>query len=360
MSVYCQYIKSKEYYKKAVASMDQYAGAKQYILTDGAARGLRAIDLYTGSGFELTILPDRGMDIAHARFKGVPVAYVAKSGLKNPGLCGPEGNKEFLRYFTAGLVTTCGLDNAGEECIIDGMFYPMHGRNTITPAENVMVEKVWEDGEYCITVSGTMRMAALFHENLVLRRKIKVKMGENKVTIQDEIQNESAVSKQYMLMYHCNFGFPLVSPDSYVLSNHKKVCFFDEQSRRQNRDRSLFEKPQSEFEQNTYTLHEPVSKIVKAAVINPEIRLGAYVECNREQLGSFTQWVQLEEQDYVLGLEPGKNNPVGRRKAIEEGSAVEILPDAVHRAEVTIGVVEGKETALYEQKIKEDLAKPLL
>lgn len=350
-----KYIQSVEYWNKAIPSMDYLAGAREYVLTDGPARGLRAIDVYTGSGFEFTVLPDRGMDIAHARFNGVPIAYVTKMGLRNSALCGLEGRGEFLRYFMGGLVTTCGLDNAGGECTIDGMFYPMHGRHTMTPAQDIRIERFWERDKYYIAVSGSVRLAALFHENLLMQRRIKASMGESKVVIEDIIINESGSTQQYMLMYHCNFGFPLVSPDSRVMTNHKRAAFLDDQSERLNIDRSRFVKPQGSYEQSAFTLHEPADTIVKSAVINPEINLGAYVECDERQLGSFTQWIQLAEQDYVLGLEPGKNTPVGRKKAIETGSVISIQPGEQHGTRVDIGILRDNETAEYEQRIAEEL-----
>jgi len=354
MSDYFGYIVSKPYYKRVVSSIDQYAGARQYCFDDGLARGMRAIDVYTGSGFEFTILPDRGLDIASARFRGVPVAYVSKVGLKNPSICYPDSRGDFLRYFIGGLVSTCGLDNVGEDCHLEGSYYPMHGRNMITPSENLCIRKYWEGNDYFVTVQGDLRFAALFGENITINRSITIKMGENKLRIVDKIVNESSIDQPIMLMYHCNFGFPIASPNSFVISNHNHHEYFDKQSAAMAKDRLKFdEEIPREYNQRTYTLHEPRNSVVKAGVINPEIELGAYVECFKDQLGSFTQWMQLAEQDYVIGLEPGTCNPIGRRRAVEEGRITIIEAGETAVKELTIGLLVGiEEIESYHNTIK--------
>jgi hypothetical protein len=54
---------SKQELMKRAGDISQIAGAKQYILEDGKARGVRAVDVKAGGGLSFTILPDRGMDI---------------------------------------------------------------------------------------------------------------------------------------------------------------------------------------------------------------------------------------------------------------------------------------------------------
>ena len=350
-----QYIRSKEYYRRAVAALDRYADAVPFCFTDGAAKGMRAIEVNTGSGFQFTILPDRGLDIADARYCGIPIAYITKAGLKAPSYC-QMGPGEFPRYFMAGLVTTCGFDNAGDDILLDGIYYPQHGRRTVTPAENVSIRKYWQNGQYFLEVSGVLRIASLFGENIVNSRTIEVQMGADHVRIRDTITNEAAQRQPYMLMYHCNFGFPIVSEDSYVVSNHRTFEYFDCVSRQAGRTPRTFDAPEKQFEQNVFMLQEPADQRVKAAVINPKINLAGYVECNYDELDCFSQWIQLAEQDYVLGLEPGKNHPVGIRRALDDGTVSCLEPGETHQCGITIGILKGEETADYEKGIIAELS----
>lgn len=60
---------SKESLTRRVGDISQVAGARPCSLTSGPARGVEAIDVKTGTGFEFTGLPGRALDIAWASFK---------------------------------------------------------------------------------------------------------------------------------------------------------------------------------------------------------------------------------------------------------------------------------------------------
>lgn len=346
MTQYYNYIVSKEYYKKALPSMDSIASVKQYVLSDGPARGMRAIDVSVGNGFEVTILPDRGMDIGSAKYCGIPIAFMAKTGLHNQSNCVPGINKEFLHYFHGGLITTCGLCNVGPENEIDGVTLPMHGSHTYTAAENVTIKKHFVEDSYFIEVSGELRFASLFGENIKLVRTLKFEMGSAKIHLHDSITNEGTGEYGYMLLYHCNFGFPLVSEDSYFVSNHTGFQKWDN-NEMVVKDKNHFIAPKDSFAENVYALEHPKSKEVRAAVVNPKIRLGGFVSCNAEELPCFAQWVQLSGQDYVLGIEPGKSLPEGRASAEKSNTLNIIEPGKTHDINLSIGVLVDEEINHY-------------
>lgn len=75
---------TKDQISKRIGHISQIAGTKRYVLKDGRAEGVEAVDVKTGSGLYYTILPGRGMDIAWMEYKGVPIAHIAKSGITNP------------------------------------------------------------------------------------------------------------------------------------------------------------------------------------------------------------------------------------------------------------------------------------
>ena len=87
-----------------MGDISQLAGLKRHELADGKARGVEAVDFWTGSGFTFTVLPGRGMDIAWAAYKGVPVGYISKTGITSPAYYESEGFR-WLRNFFGGLLT---------------------------------------------------------------------------------------------------------------------------------------------------------------------------------------------------------------------------------------------------------------
>ncbi|GHU63235.1 DUF4432 domain-containing protein [Clostridia bacterium] len=342
MKSYGEYAKTKDYFLKAIPGADQYAGAKSYVFADGPARGLRGIDVHTGTGFSFTVIPDRGMDIAYTSYKGIPIAFLTKNGLKSPANCPPLPDAEFNRYFMAGLVTTCGPDNAGFACTINGKSYPMHGSNTMMAADDVAIEKTIDGCDITITVKGTLRYSELFSQNIVIQRSILAKSGESKVILEDKIMNEGGVPFGYMMMYHCNFGFPIVSTDSYIATNHKEMNYlFDPPAGVSGLDTTI-EAPRADYEGIVFDLHEADGNVGRAGIFNRVLDLGAYVESNVDELKEYTLWMNYGIQDYVIGLEPGTNNPIGRENATREGRLTELLPGETHTKTLTIGVVEGE------------------
>jgi hypothetical protein len=59
-----------------IGNLSQLGGCRHYTLTEGWARGMRATDISTSAGLQYTILPDRGMDISLASYKGINLVYL--------------------------------------------------------------------------------------------------------------------------------------------------------------------------------------------------------------------------------------------------------------------------------------------
>jgi hypothetical protein len=302
---------------RCLSNMEAAAGIDRYRFDDGAALGMRALDIYTAAGLRYTILLDRGMDIGRASFRGVPVAFVNKSGYmaKDYAMASPGG---FYQYFTGGLVFTCGLENVGEICELNGTVPRMHGSRTFLSAYDVCTFQGYEDGEYTLRVKGKMRQASLFGENILLTREIISRAKDSGIMIHDIIENQGSVDYEYMLMYHINFGFPLVSPDSTIITNHEEVFFLGTKKNPEKAEYQHFSAPQKTFSELTFELHKPRDNHVLAGLQNNRLGLEARVLCDSGELPCFTEWVNLSEQDYVVGLEPGTHFPLGRKKTGEE------------------------------------------
>lgn len=131
-------------------NMRQLCGLTRYEFLDGKAKGVEAVDVETGGGLSFTILPGRGMDISGMRYRGVPIAYLSKAEVAAPGYHDPREN-QWLKSFFAGMLTTCGLTNAGPACrdgigILDDVPFGLHGDISNTGADNVCVREEWVQG----------------------------------------------------------------------------------------------------------------------------------------------------------------------------------------------------------------------
>ncbi|MEG1394082.1 MAG: DUF4432 family protein, partial [Christensenellaceae bacterium] len=207
---------TKEEIKKYVGDLSQIADAREGMLCAGRADGVRTIDVKTGSGLTFCVLPSRGMDIAWTEFKGIPIAYASKTGVSSPAYYEKDG-MGFLRNFFCGLVTTCGLTYFGAVCNDDGDELGLHGRVSNIPAHDVSVSKEWEGDEYVIHIRGKVTQSCMFQENIVLTREITTKMGAKSLHIKDVVENCGCNEQPFMLLYHCNFGYPVVSEDTVLI-----------------------------------------------------------------------------------------------------------------------------------------------
>ena len=104
-----------QYLAERMGDLSQIAGVKRYTLAEGKAAGVEAVDVETGGGLCYTVLPGRGMDIARLTYKGVPVSFMSKTRVVGPQYYEPEGFN-WMRSFFGGMLTTCGLSNAGIPC----------------------------------------------------------------------------------------------------------------------------------------------------------------------------------------------------------------------------------------------------
>lgn len=275
----------KEELLKYVGSVSQIGGVRDFTFNDGKAKGVRAIEINTGV-LRITVLPDRGMDIAEAAFKGVNVAWMSKAGITDSRFYEKDG-KGFLRGFFGGLVTTCGLKNIG------GPYkeWGLHDRISNTPAENISIFADWVDGEYVMKVSGTVRQSQVFGENLTLKRTITTKLYDDSFTLEDTVINNGFCDENFALAYHCNFGYPLVSESARIINVPDEL--------------SRVLAPTHGIDEACVGV-EHTGEEATAGIENGD--LAAYITYKRDTLPCFLVWQMFGESEYVIGLEPRTTN----------------------------------------------------
>jgi hypothetical protein len=320
--------------RKRIGDIGQIAGATPFCYTSGKAKETAAIEVRNGSGLRFIILPDRGMDIVYAEFQGIPFSYISKTGIVSPD---HYDEPDFLRSFSAGLLTTCGLTYMGAPCVDEGHVLGEHGRISNTPAYDAGITQEWVNEEdYIITVRGKVRESIVFGENMVLTRTVTVKMGDNRIFIHDEVENEGFEPSPLMLLYHMNFGYPLVSPDTVLETNCVNLRARDEQVQSGINSSTIFGEPIHGFKEQVF--YRDVAGDSYAALKNTKLNFGVKVEFSGEQLPYFIEWKQMGEQDYVVGLEPATWVPEGRAKARECGELIYLQPQAIKKQDLTVSV----------------------
>jgi hypothetical protein len=333
---------------RLVGDVGQIGGARPMVLDDGPERGVRAIDVRTGTGFDFMVLPDRGLDLFRAGYQGASLAWHSPTGPVAPAFFEPEG-LGWLRGFQGGLLVTCGLTYAGPPNKDQGKDLGLHGRASFTPAYDVGVTQEWDGDDFRIEIRGKIREAAVFGEHVVLTRRIRTALGWNRLLIEDEVENLGHTPSPHMMLYHVNAGFPVVSPSSELLSPTAEAKPRDAEAEKERDKWSKFLPPTAGFAERVY-FHQlrkgPDGKTV-VAVVNRGFQggrgIGYALRFAREQFPCFTEWKMMGQGLYVVGTEPGNVNPVARETLRKEGRLPMIAPGERKKYDLEFQVLTGAE-----------------
>jgi len=333
---------------RLVGDIRQIGGARPVVLDDGPERGVRAIDVSTGTGFSFQVLPERGLDIFRADHQGASLAWISPTGPVAPAFFEPEG-LGWLRGFYGGLMVTCGLTYAGPPHKDQGRELGLHGRASYTPAYDVGVTQEWDGDEYRIEIRGKIKEAAVFGEHVVLTRRIRTALGWNRWTLEDEVENLGHERAPHMLLYHVNAGFPVVTPSSELLSPSAEARPRDAEAEKEKDKWNRFLPPTAGFAERCYfhQLRHGQDGKTAIAVVNRGFQggrgIGYALRFPKAQLPCFTEWKMMGQGTYVVGTEPGNVNPEPREKLRKEGRLPTLAPGEKRRYELEFQVLSSAE-----------------
>jgi hypothetical protein len=330
--------------EKRIGHLSQIAGVRMMELKDGHEAGVRIAEFRTGSGLRFQVSLDRGMDISVADFKGMPLAWRSAVGDVHPHLYIPAGTG-WLRSFAGGLMTGCGISQAGAACVDEGQELPMHGRLSHTPAYNVHASTVWNGDQCFLRLEGFVREYSVFHENLSLHRVIECELGGSVITLRDTVSNDGSARTPLMMLYHCNIGWPLVDAGSALLVDAKTTEPRDEQAKGGLNVAHTFSGPEPGYKEQVF-FHELLSDkdgFATALLANRAIQRGIFVRFRLKELPRFIEWKMMGEGTFVVGLEPANCLTRGRLEERKRGTLQFLEPGERREFVVQIGLLEGQD-----------------
>ncbi|MBO7728355.1 MAG: aldose 1-epimerase family protein [Oscillospiraceae bacterium] len=296
----------------------QLVTLRRVTINEGRAKGTEIIEVKTAGGLELDILPDAGLDIGQCRYKGVNMSWMSKNGYDNPAVIVPY-ETEFVNTFPGGLLYTCGLRSAGPANRDKGEWHPLHGRYHSLAAEQVCAEI--ENNE--IVVKGTIRETALFGHVLELRREYRIPVFGAQIALRDKLTNLAHQSEEYQLLYHCNFGWPLVSAEARVeLPEARKTTPRTPFAATGLGQETTFTEPVPGEEERVF-FHEDMEH--RASIVNPAINTRMTITWS-DTLPILSHWRSMASGDYVCGLEPSNSYIMGRAEERKNGTLPVLKP----------------------------------
>jgi hypothetical protein len=335
---------------RRIGRLEQVAGVRLVTAGDGIERGVRMLEFRTGTGFSFDVLVDRAFDIGRCEMNGTPYGWMSPTGIVGPWFSEPEGMGWF-RSFPGGLVSTAGLDHTligGEDSAAQfnqphlkpTETYGMMGRVWTLPARLSGYGERWDGNDCILWAEGEVHQAAVFGENLTLRRRVEARVGESWFRIHDEVENTGHTRTTHMLLYHCNVGFPIVEEGAQLLvpgpgtptdtlpaGNYR-----------------VLEAPIANYQERCFE-HDVITEpdgTVPVGILNRRIGMGVYQLFNKGQLPHQTTWRMPGEDLYVVAIEASTNRDAGRWDARERGELIEMAPGEVRRYDLEMGALVGE------------------
>ncbi len=343
---------------KKAGDLSSLYGIRDSVINDGRARGVRVFDLKNGCGLNATIFADRGLDIPYLSYKGYNIAFLSKSGISSPFSYSysKDGLDSFLRQFSGGFLTTCGITYSGAPCIEEGKELALHGMVSNTIAENVAAQQTYQDDEAILKVTGSIREARIFAENMRLNREIIMKTESNEIYINDVVENLGYSEQPLMVLYHVNFGYPILDSGSRVYFSTKNVEPQTDFAKQGLNMYNVIEEPENIREEQCYyhTIQDDPSNSF-AMLYNPKLKIAAVVHYDAIQCPILCEWKSMQSGDYALGLEPTTCGTHGRLGAKNEGVIKYLAPGKSYSYNLRFEFLDELEQInLYRDHCKED------
>lgn len=333
-------------WKDKLSHYSQLGGIETSVLDNGPERGNRIAWINTGTGLRYKVVIDRAMDIGDAFYNAYSLAWINRTGIRTPQPFSHKGI-DWLKTFGGGLLTTCGLAHTGGPESDEYGERGLHGDINNIAAEIVQVlQPDPELGKLDMSITGIIRETRIFGHSYDLTRTISGRIGESVIRIKDEIVNRGNTPAPHMILYHFNFGWPLVDEGTDILWKGKW------QPRNGAENASIF-KPGQPFQKCSAPIDSHNGTGEEVAFVDIEAdaqgnsicglynqRLGFAVTLSfkKQQLPWFINWQHWGKGEYVTGLEPANIPPIGQAAARKQNTLEFIQPGASKTYEMELSV----------------------
>ncbi len=316
---------------------------RRQTLRGGTREGVDTIEIDNGK-LRFTVVPTRGMGLWKAWLGETELGW--QSPVRGPvhpsfvPLTDPSG-LGWLEGFDE-LMCRCGLESNGAPDLgPNGVYkYPLHGRIANRPAHRVELSHDAASGE--VSLTGTVDETRFLFQKLRLTSTYKTRPGQSGLTIIDEVTNLSGDAAEMQMLYHTNFGPPILDPGARLVAPVVACVPRDPRAAEGISSWESYPNEQARFKEQVYFFELAADRqgMTEVLLKNAHGTSGVSLRYNTKQLPCFTLWknTPLAADGYVTGLEPGTNFPNPRSFETEQGRVVKLAPGASARFEVELAV----------------------
>lgn len=336
----------RELYLTHTGRLSQVGGITPFVHDAGKAKGTSTLRVRTAEGLEFWVVPDRGMDIFEASYKQSSLVWHSPTGMVHPSYA--TGHElDWLKSFAGGLVCTCGLATAGAPSEDMGEPLGLHGSISNTPAEQVSWSETWDNDDCLLSVSGTVRETSVLGHSLLFQRTITTSLHSTSLTVKDTVENIGLRESPLMVLYHINFGFPLLTAESEIHAPSQNPEPATEHAANTKEEWHLLEAPQPAMGERVYfhTMTPDENGKVTVVLVSDrrDPKFGVSITYDANALPEFVEWKMTGTNHFVLGLEPANCRSTGRNAERERGALQTIAPGEKRQFEMAISVLDGEQ-----------------
>jgi uncharacterized protein DUF4432 len=327
---------------------------RKYTLHGGKQEGVDVVELDNGR-LTLTVVPTRGMSLLKTTSGDItlgwnsPVKEVVHPQFINlqsrGGLGWLEGFNEFM--------VRCGMEWAGhpgrDEFINNTgdraeMELTLHGRIGNVPASEVEVV-IDRQPPYRIHLRGRVDERMFYGPKLELWTEVSTEPGSNSFRVEDKLTNYGADEQEFQIIYHSNYGPPLLEQGSRLVAAVKEVRPFNAHAAQGLSAFGEYAAPTKGFIEQVYglTLFADQQRRTTVMLRNAKGDKAVTMTWDVAQLPYFTLWKNTTavEEGYVTGLEPGSGFPANRSIERKAGRVPKLGPGESRTFALDVGIHKG-------------------
>lgn len=216
----------------SISSQDLGAKGQKFTIQNAILKGGKQNDteLLTIASDNLTIklIPTRGLGILSVVGDSIRLGWDSPvDEVVNPKYINLEsrGGVGWLEGFNE-MMVRCGYEWTGHAVQTDGMMYTLHGRAGNTPVSKLIV-KVLDKAPYTITVKGLIKENTFKKSKLETWVSLSYVPGSSEFTVHDVVTNKSDYTNDYQIIYHSNFGTPILEEGARIVAPVKEISPFN-------------------------------------------------------------------------------------------------------------------------------------
>lgn len=305
---------------------------RKRVLHGGRQEGVELIEVDNGR-LHFSVIPTRGMNLYRVASGDVTLGWNSPvKEIVNPAFIELEsrGGLGWLDGFNEFLVR-CGVEWAGHPGMDNGKLLSLHGRMGNIPASKVVVV-IDDQPPHRIRVRGLVVEQTFKFADYEMWTEVSTEPGSAAFRIDDTLTNRSDYEREFQIIYHGNFGPPLLEQGSRFVAAAKQVTPFDDYAAKDIDQWTVYRGPTKNFGEHVFNL-VPFARTNGSTTVmlqNAAANRGVRIDYDVKALPHFTLWKNTDtmKEGYATGLEPGTGYPYDRAVERAHGRVPKLAPGA--------------------------------